>query len=189
MRPQLILPGLCPFTVPPGSSLVLFPWRQPQLGEVSWGNKGRRGGRRCPGQSLPALPSCPPSTHPLPGAFFGVSFPAINSGESVPGLSVARSRRKPALAEGSGQHSPHPRGEDWVGVSSHSHPLPTRDKHVDQQSRPPCCPLHHTHFNTAFQTASCHLLSADTLPPARRSPSLPEDALPPLHLSWEQGPQ
>lgn len=65
---------------------------------MSWGNKGRRGGCRCRcrGQSLPALPSCPPSTHPLPGAFFGVSFPAINSGESVPGLSVARSRRKPA---------------------------------------------------------------------------------------------
>lgn len=52
-----------------------------------------------PGPPVP-LPSCLPSTHPLPGAFFRVSFPAINSQESVPGLEMARQGRKQALMEG-----------------------------------------------------------------------------------------
>lgn len=38
-----------------------------------------------------------PCAHPLPGAFFRASFPAINSPESIPDKKMARSRRKQGL--------------------------------------------------------------------------------------------
>lgn len=61
---------LCPFI-----SLEVTTWS----GEL-WLKEGEA--RRVSGWSPVLLPSCLPSTRPLPGAFFPVSFPAINSGVS-----------------------------------------------------------------------------------------------------------
>lgn len=61
---------LCPFI-----SLEVTTWS----GEL-WLKEGEA--RRVSGWSPVLLPSCLPSTRPLPGAFFPVSFLAINSGVS-----------------------------------------------------------------------------------------------------------
>lgn len=124
-----------------------------------------------------SLPSCLPSTRPLPGAFFRVSFPAINSGKSIPGLSLARNRRKQSSlkAESSALLAP--------GQKTEGSPTPPRDKHVGELAPRQCGPWHRAHFSTAVPTSSsvishcCYLTDLWSLPVTHTRPSLL-----PLHL-------
>lgn len=79
-------------------------------------------------QAWPSLPSHRlPSTRPLPGVFFPVSFPAINS-QVTPGLSMARNGRKQALAQRLGAAFSSPPGVDRPRFPSYS---PSADRHVE----------------------------------------------------------
>lgn len=169
-----------------GALWFYFPGDNSSWGVASWGNKGRRGGRWCPGQSLPA--HCLPAL--LPHALFlehSFEFPfPLLIVESIPGLSMARNRRKlaPLKAGSSVLLTP---GEETERSSSLSRRLPAPEELAPLW----CCASHRAHFNAAFKVRFS-IISALRSPrsPLRHYPSATDDSqLPPPHLSAQRHAQ